>query len=84
MKISCVFVHNVNSYEGEYAPELIGAADEWTMSDNPDYLEKIYHDAQERMLRGEYDIVKKIEIKISRKEFDSLFFENNVLKGKIL
>lgn len=38
MKILCLFVQRKCSYEGQYAPELFAAMDEYGYDENPDYL----------------------------------------------
>lgn len=38
MKVFVLFGQRPCRYEGEYAPEALAVADEWTEEDNPDYM----------------------------------------------
>jgi len=38
MYIRCLFIQRKENYPGEYAPELLAAADEGTLEENPDYF----------------------------------------------
>lgn len=38
MKLYVLFGQRPCRYEGEYAPEALAVADEWTEEDNPDYM----------------------------------------------
>lgn len=74
MKVVCIFVQMPCSYEGEYAPELYAAVDEWTNEANPGYLDGKEKEALQRCVAGEYTHVRRIAITVPDKEFDRMFF----------
>lgn len=39
MKLYILFGQRKCTYDGQYAPEALAIADEWTMDENPDYIE---------------------------------------------
>ena len=47
MKLLCLFGQRKCRYEGEYAPELLNAVDEFTMDVNPDYIRDAHIKADE-------------------------------------
>lgn len=80
MILNCLFAQRVESYEGEYAPELIASIDEIGNMENPSYLveevDKVRKDS-------DFAFYKVIEIEIDDTEFDKMFYQNYSLKGKI-
>jgi hypothetical protein len=40
MEITVLFIQRKESYEGEYAPEALIVADEYTMDDNPEFFDE--------------------------------------------
>lgn len=48
-------------YEGEYAPESLGVADENTMSDNPSYMENLIAEYRNS---PEFSAVRLIQVKL--------------------
>jgi hypothetical protein len=71
MKIICLFAQQRCHYEGQYAPDLRAAIDEWSHGDNPQYI----HDEEEK-LRKDDSIAfwRRITIEIDDTEFDRLFY----------
>lgn len=79
MKIICLFAQEKCEYEGEYAPDLRAAIDEYGNRDNPDYLND-----EEQKLRSDNSIAfwRRITLEVSDAEFDRLFFpSSDVLKA---
>lgn len=79
MKIHCLFAQRIESYEGQYAPELLDAIDEYTCEDNPDYLEDIKKEAEEEKV---YSAVKVIDVEINDHQLEAQLF-GKTLKGEI-
>lgn len=61
MKLSILFGQRSCSYEGELAPEAIRVADEWTMDDNPDWIQE---QKAEAISWNEYESVGIVTIDI--------------------
>ena len=80
MKIHCLFVQRRCAYDGQYAPELYAAIDEYGNEDNPAYLQD-----EERKARSDDTIVfyKCIDVNIDDDEFDLEFF-GSTLRGTIV
>lgn len=81
--ISTIWIQRTEAYEGEFAPELIAAADEYTEQDNPEYLDKIYKEALQEIIDGSYYSVKKIIIEVPFDEIDAILSDENIIKGTI-
>ena len=71
MKIICLFAQQKCDYEGQYAPDLRAAIDEYGNGDNPDYLNE-----EEEKLKKDSSIAfwRRITLEIDDTEFDRLFF----------
>ena len=71
MKIICLFAQEKCTYEGEYAPDLRAAIDEYGNSDNPDYINQ-----EEQKLRQDSSIEfwRRITLEVNDEEFDRLFY----------
>ena len=70
MTIYCIFAQRIESYEGQYAPELIKAMYEYGNDDNPDFL----NDAEKKAIDSrEFTIIKRLGIEIPEKHFVSAF-----------
>jgi hypothetical protein len=63
MNISIVFGQRGCSYPGEFAPEALFVADEWTMSDNPDWIKSKLTEVEGW---NEYESVEAITIDVGR------------------
>lgn len=61
MKITALFGQRKCEYDGQYLPELIRAADEYTMDENPDDIDEAMQDAIDS---EEYSRVELITIKL--------------------
>lgn len=71
MKIYCLFAQQKCSYEGEYAPDLRAAIDQWGNSDNPNYL----NEEEEKLQKdGSIAFCRRITLEVSDAEFDRLFY----------
>jgi len=78
MKILCLFVQRKCSYEGQYAPELFAAIDEYGNDDNPDYL--IDEEAKAKD-DSSITFIKRMTINVPNDDFDRLFYDKEELKG---
>lgn len=80
MEIRCLFAQRKCSYEGQYAPELLAAIDEYGDEENPDYLNE-----EQKKAEKDNDLLftKRITISISKEKFDAVFFGENRLEGII-
>lgn len=65
MIIYCLFGQRKESYEGQYAPELIDSVDEYTNDENPDYLNNRFELERKN---PEFSNIAIIPIEISQKE----------------
>lgn len=74
MKIICLFAQQKCDYEGQYAPDLRAAIDEYSNADNPAYL-----DDEEEELRKDLFIVfwRRITLEVNDAEFDRLFYPSD-------
>jgi hypothetical protein len=79
MKIICIFAQRKERYEGEYAPELLTAIDEWGNEDNPDYLNEEQNKADDSK---EFSIIKRMEIEVDQESFEEQLY-GKTLKGII-
>ena len=82
MVIKTVWAQRTESYEGQYAPELLGAIDEYGNDDNPDYISGIYKEAIEQVASGELYKAVCIDILIDRSEIDNILMTPTI-KGEI-
>lgn len=80
MEIRCLFAQRKCRYEGQYAPELLAAIDEYGDDENPHYL----NEAQEKA-DSDDDLLfsKRIIVSIPSERFDEVFFGKNELEGTI-
>lgn len=70
MKIYCLFAQQKCDYEGQYAPDLRAAIDEYGNDENPSYL-----DDEEEKLRSDHSVAfwRRITLEVSDADFDRLF-----------
>jgi hypothetical protein len=73
VQIRCLFGQRRGTYEGQYAPELLAAIDEWGDEDNPDYLNDAESKAREQERGGEFSLVKRIIVTVDDEAFDRAF-----------
>jgi hypothetical protein len=80
MEIRCLFAQRKCSYDGQYAPELLAAIDEYGDTENPDYL----NEAQEKA-DDDNDLLfsKRITVSVPDAKFDEVFFGKNQVDGMI-
>jgi len=71
MKIICLFAQEKQDYEGEYAPDLRAAIDEYGHDANPDY---IYNEEEKLRNDNSIDFYRRITLEVDDAEFDRLFF----------
>jgi len=82
MTIKTVWAQRAERYEGEYAPELLGAIDEYGDDENPGYMAGIYKDAMKQVVSGELYKVVEIDVLIDRSEIDNILMTPRI-KGEI-
>ena len=71
MKIICLFAQEKCTYEGQYAPDLRAAIDQFSHSDNPDYI----NDEEEKLRQdSSIEFWRRIILVVDDKEFDRLFY----------
>jgi len=80
MILKVLFGQRIESYEGEYAPEALAIADEYTDDDNPDYLLNELKKCQED---ESFENLIMIEIEVDDEKIDSFLRPINKIKGKI-
>lgn len=80
MEIRCLFAQRKCSYEGQYAPELLAAIDEYGDEENPEYLNE-----EQKKADNDNDLLftKRITISVPKERFDAVFFGENHLEGTI-
>jgi hypothetical protein len=83
MKIITIFGQRKEQYEGEYAPELLVAVDEYTNEINPTYLRQELGQIKELELKGTFEFIKIMEFEVPQAEFDRIFF-GETLKASVI
>ena len=73
MKLLIVFAQRKESYEGEYAPEVIAGATEFENDENPDFIQDELKSAQND---DDYISAKIIEIEVSAEEIYDILCPN--------
>jgi len=68
MVIKALFVQRVEDHEGQYAPELQFAIDEFTYDENPELLEDAIDLAQEAMKSGNFVGFTVVDINVDQDE----------------
>ncbi len=80
MEIICLFAQRKCQYEGEYAPELLAAIDEYGDDDNPEFIDE----AKEKADKDNSFVFSKImTITVPDKAFNDIFFGNITIEGSI-
>jgi len=69
MKLYIVFAQRKCAYEGQYAPETVAIADEYSHDCNPDYLEKELAKARDN---DEFVAVELIEVDLGEDGFQAI------------
>lgn len=82
MKALLLWAQQKERYDGEYAPDLVAAIDEYGYDYNPKYME----DEIETLKNdGSVAFFKLMEIEIDEKEFDAWFYQKaQVFHAKIV
>ncbi len=80
MEIICLFAQRNCRYDGEYAPELLAAIDEYGDDDNPEFIDEAKEKADKD---NSFAFSKIMTITVPDKEFNDIFFGNIVIKGSI-
>ena len=80
MEIICLFAQRKCQYDGEYAPELLAAIDEYWDDDNPEFIDEAKEKADKD---NSFSFSKIMTITVPDKEFNDIFFGNIVIKGSI-
>jgi hypothetical protein len=73
MKIFTIWGQRTYSYPGEYAPELLASADEWTEEDNPGYLKGEQEKAEKMVESREMSFIKRIVFDFNADAFTEAF-----------
>jgi hypothetical protein len=73
MKVFTIWGQRTCNYPGEYAPELLAAADEYTEDDNPDYLAGEEDKAKGMVESGEMSYIRRISFEIPDADFEAAF-----------
>ena len=71
MKLHIIFGQRKCSYEGEYGPEALDVADEFTVEDNPDWLEKRL---KEHRRDKSFESVAVLVVRVPGKAIDDALF----------
>lgn len=80
--VKILFGQRKGSYEGEYAPEVLDAIDEYGNDENPDFLKNKFADSE---YSKEFSSLKIIDIQLDRTEIDKILNpENKTIQGKIV
>lgn len=80
MEIICLFAQRKCQYDGEYAPELLAAIDEYGDDDNPGFIDE----AKEKADKDNSFVFSKImTITVPDKEFNDIFFGKSTIEGTI-
>jgi len=70
MKLHIIFGQRKCRYTGEYAPEALDIADEYTMEENPDWL---YNKMEDHRKGGSFESVRIIIVKVGDDKIDKAF-----------
>lgn len=82
MKIHVLFAQRKGTYEGEYAPEVLDAMDEYSFEENAQHLEE---KLDESVNGGEFESVKIIEIDVCGKSISNILTpKQNSICGKVV
>ena len=81
MKIKILFGHRKENYEGEYAPEVLGAIDEYSHDENPQwFLDRCIKYTQDES----FNIVKVVEIEVEDSDImNALYPRTKIIGGKV-
>ena len=80
MEIICLFAQRKCRYDGEYAPELLAAIDEYGDDDNPEFIDAAKEKADKD---NSLSFSKIMTITVPDKEFNDIFFGNITIAGNI-
>ena len=80
MEIICLFAQRKCRYDGEYAPELLAAIDEYGDDDNPEYIDEEKEKADKD---NSLSFSKIMTITVPDKEFNDVFFGKRTIEGSI-
>lgn len=69
MKLYVLFGQRKCTYEGQYAPEALAIADEWTMDENPQYIGE---ELDKYIKNKEFTSLEIIPIEVSLKKIIEL------------
>ncbi len=81
MKIRCLFIQRKQRYDGEFLPELLAAACEATLDENPEYFPREC-ETQLKDVGDEAEASVVVDVEIDGKELDRLL-SVQALKGTI-
>lgn len=82
MKLYILFGQRKCRYDGQYAPEALAIADEWTMDENPDYIED---EKSKYESSKEFSSLVIIPIEVSSTDINKrLVPDNTFLRGKVV
>lgn len=81
MKLYVLFGQRKCSYEGEYAPEALSIADEWTMDENPQYMGQ---ELDKYIKSKEFTSLEIIPVEVSLQEIRERLLPPSPIKGTII
>jgi len=80
--LTCLFAQRVCSYEGEFAPELITAVDEYTMDANPEYVLDEVRKAEANTT--EFSAVAVVNVEVDFEAIERALHPTTKLQGKVV
>ena len=72
MTIKALFIQRTEHYEGQHAPELLDAVDEYTDDENPSYFDEKIEQAEECVKNGSYAGLAIVKIKVDQDKIREL------------
>lgn len=81
MKITLLLGQRECSYEGQYAPEVLEAADEYTMDENPEWIRKKF---EEYRKSKEFTSLAYLNIKVPNSAIDQVLNPKVIVEAEVL
>lgn len=82
MTLKCLFIQRKEMYEGELAPELLAAVDEFTYDQNPEDHEAYFKEQLDEV-KDEIVSHRIIEIEIDQDKVRRLLLNTPIITGEI-
>ncbi len=81
MKIKILFGHRKENYEGEYAPEVLGAIDEYSHDNNPSWIIDQFRYYEQYK---SFNVLKFIDIEVEDSDImNALYPRTKIIGGKV-